>query len=100
MTKYELTVTYISSLKANINAKNAKIKYCEAKIKYIEQHPEEFYTGYDLVQSLARIINSLKFNINELEAELFLTQQKLGELLPNRGDVKDELEDHKTVSEE
>lgn len=100
MTKYELTITYISSIKADINAKNARIKYCEAKIKYIEQHPEEFYTGYDLVQSLTRIINSLKFNICELESELFLTQQKLAGLLPNRGDVKDELEDHKTIFEE
>ena len=100
MTKYELTMRYISSLKADINAKNVTIKYYEAKIKYIEQHPEEFYTGYDLVQSLIRNINSLRFNIRELQSELFLTQQKLNQLLPNRGDVTYELEDHKTVSEE
>ena len=36
----------------------------------------------------------------ELETELFLNDQKLNQLLPNRGDVKYELEDHKTVSEE
>lgn len=77
MTKYELTIRYISSLKADINAKKVTIKYYEAKIKYIEQHPEEFYTGYDLVQSLIRNINNLRFNIYELHLSYFLLSRNL-----------------------
>lgn len=100
ITKYELTVKHISSLKAEIYAKNVKIQFCKAKIEYIDTHPEEFYTGHAMIKSLILNINSLRFNITELQSELFSAQKKLDELLSQRGDVTDELEDHKTVSEE
>lgn len=100
ITKYELTVKYISSLKAEIYAKNVKIQLCKAKIEYIDTHPEEFYTGHAMIRGLIFNINSLQFNITELQSELFSAQKKLDELLSQRGDVINELEDHKTVSEE
>ena len=100
VTNYEVTAKYFSSLKADINAKNEKIKYYESYMEYIDTHPDEFYMGQSMVKTLALNINSLRNSINELKTELFLNEQKLNQLLPNRGDVKYELEDHKTISEE
>lgn len=100
VTNYEVIAKYFSSLKADINAKNEKIKYYESYMEYIDTHPDEFYMGQSMVKTLALNINSLRNSINELETELFLNDQKLNQLLPNRGDVKYELEDYKTVSEE
>lgn len=97
---YELTVKHISSLKAEINAKNVKIKYYETYMEYIDTHPDEFYMGHSMVKALALNINALRVSIAELQSELFSAQKKLDELLSQRGDVKDELEDHKAVSEE
>ena len=100
VTNYEVIAKYFSSLKADINAKNEKIKYYESYMEYIDTHPDEFYMGQSMVKTLALNINSLRNSINELETELFLNDQKLNRLLPNINDVKYELEDHKTASEE
>ena len=100
ITKYELTVKHIYSLKAEIHAKNVTMQFCKAKIEYIDTHPEEFYTGHAMIKGLILNINSLQFSIAELQSELFNAQKKLDEILSQRGDVKDELEDHKAVSEE
>lgn len=99
-TNYEVIAKYILSLKADIKAKNLKIKYYETYMEYIDTHPDEFYMGHSMVKTITLNINSLRSNINELESELFLTQQKIDKNLSQRGDVIYELEDHKTISEE
>lgn len=100
ITKYELTVKHISSLKAEIYAKNVTMQFCKAKIEYINTHPEEFYTGNAMIKGLILNINSLRFSIAELQSELFDAQKQFDQILSQRGDVTDELEDHKAVSEE
>lgn len=45
ITNYEVIAKYFSSLKADINAKNEKIKYYESYMEYIDTHPDEFYMG-------------------------------------------------------
>lgn len=100
MTKRELMEKRISVIKADILLKESRVDYYKAQIEYIDEHPDEFYTGSAKIKALTLQINSLLFNIYELQTELFTAQKDLNTLLSQRGDVKDELEDHKTVSEE
>lgn len=100
ITNYEVIAKYLSLLKADISAKNVRIKYYEAYMEYIDTHPDEFYLGHSMVKTLALNINSLRNSITELESELSVTQQKFDNLIYGGRDIKHELEDHKTISEE